>query len=122
MKHPFLIGAGVLTSLFVAYEVWGRSAGDKASIGDTVRVDFKDITLTPSLTALFPQGLGAGTFGYILITAIDATSGAITGRLVRVQFPSNAVALQTTQVMVATNRKAVLPLAYGAQPVPVETI
>lgn len=122
--HPrfVLFGGVALAGLFVAYEVWGRSPGDKAKVGDVVRVDAKDVALTPGLAQLFPGGLPPGTFIYVLINAIDPSTGRIQGRVVRVQLPDRAVELKNVQVFVTTTRRAVLPLAYGAPPVPTTTL
>jgi hypothetical protein len=128
MKNPLLIGGLTLAGLFVAYEVWGRTPGDKAAIGDVVRVDVKDVSLSPAARGVFPGspafpgGFAEGTFLYLLVTAINDSTGEILGRIVRVQFEASAVEVKNVQLPASTNRKAVLPLAYGAKPVPVTVI
>jgi hypothetical protein len=122
MKHPYLIGGLALGGLLFAYDTWGRSPGDKAYVGSVVRVDVKDIAISIALSGLFPTGLPAGTFLYLLVTAIEPVSGAITGRLVRVQFPDRAVQIDGPQLLLQASKKAVLPLSYGAKPVPVTVL
>ncbi len=110
MKHPILIGGITLAGLFVAYEVWGRTPGQKAKVGDTVRLSATDLQMTPALQNIFPL-LSPGTTVFVLITSIDdsVSPGVITGRLVQVSFPERVVMLRSTQLFVKTTRKAVLP-------------
>ncbi len=124
MKHPLLVGGGILAGLFVAWEVWGRSPGDKAQIGDVVRVDVKDLQSAAALTTLL-GGVGtfpAGTFVYLLVTNIEPGTGKISGVVKRVQLTDRAIQVERLQVIVSTFRKNVLPLKYGAPAVPTTVV
>jgi hypothetical protein len=109
----------VLGGLLLAYDTWFRTPGDKAVIGDVVRVPAEKVA---GWTAVAPTGLPAGSFVYLLVTAIDYATGSIRGILKRLQLPTQAIEVSKIEIPVTTNRSFVLPLSYGAKPVPVTTV
>jgi hypothetical protein len=118
MKN-LVIGSVVLGGLLLAYDAFVRTPGDKAVVGDVVRVPADKVA---GWSVVAPAGLPAGAFAYVLVTAIDSTTGSISGVLKRLQLPDQAVEVKNIEVKVSTNRSFVLPLSYGARPVPVTTV